>query len=163
MLNLCFGLLAGCAPSSQDLPAAQNGVIDLRRQSFNQAIALDGTWLFYWRQLFAQPDSHAKGVLVNFPYKWSDGEISGKRLPAFGYATYQLTMLLPRTSGPLRIALPDVYSAYQLYINGRLAIGNGVVTTSAEGFVPYWQHQWVDLPEHTDTLTLNLQIANYAQ
>ncbi|GAB2684626.1 hypothetical protein GCM10027037_02300 [Mucilaginibacter koreensis] len=99
---------------------------------------------------------------VNFPYKWSDGEISGKQLPAFGYATYQLKLLLPRHTGPLRISLPDVYSAYRFYINGELAVENGCVTTGPKGFVPYWQHQWVDIPGNADTLVIHLQIANYA-
>lgn len=163
LLFLLFcSIIYGCNYQKAALPTAVNGVIDLRQQSFNKEIALDGKWTFYWQQLLdPEIPEGVNGVLVNFPFKWNGATINGRKLPAFGYATYTLTVLLPKVTEPLRLAMPDVYSSYRLYINGVQAAINGQVSTSAKGFVPYWQYKAIDIPKYTDTLKIVLQIANF--
>ena len=107
-------------------PLAKHGVLDLRKQSLDQSISLSGEWKFYWKKLIIPTDT-TKGIFVSFPVKWNDLSINGKRLPAFGYATYQLTLLLPKTKDGLRIEMPDVYCAYSLFLNGKLVAENGKV------------------------------------
>lgn len=143
-------------------PIAKNGVLDLREQSFSEKIELKGQWNFYWRQLSSgKNQATVKPRLINFPSVWNNYVINGKELPAFGYATYELTVLLPKTVPPLSIAMPDSYSAYRFYINGREGAADGKVSTSAKGFVPYWQYKSVDIPPHTDTLRIMWQVANF--
>ncbi len=147
------------AAPQQD-PKAKDGIIDLRNQSFSDELPLDGEWLFYWNQLLS-PDqvSANKGEPAPFPKKWKD--IKGKNLPAFGCATYKLTVLLPKTDVPLRIAIPDVYTAYRLFLNGKPVAANGKVGKTEESSVPYWAYNAVDIPAATDTMVLVLQISNY--
>ena len=161
-LVLCCFTSYVFAKADATVPVAKNGVIDLRGQSLNHKIALNGQWIFYWNTLAdpgKQPDPN-RGKLVDFPYRWTD-KINGVRLPAFGYATYQLTILLPKTNGYLRIAMPEVYSAYRLFINGREEASNGRVSKNAEEYIPYWEYTTVEVPRYADTLNLLLQIANF--
>lgn len=158
---LCCITSYGFAATETTVPVAKNGVIDLRSQTLNQKIPLNGEWIFYWNQLINPGDlKNGSGSIVDFPYRWTD-QVNGKSLPAMGYATYSLTILLPKTDDYLRIAMPEVYSAYKLYINGYKVASNGNVSKTAEGFVPYWEIKMVEIPRGTDTLNLLLQIANF--
>ena len=162
LLWLLFFTTNSIAQYNTVLPTAVNGVLDLRQQSFNKKIVLNGEWAFYWQQLLQPRDSTlSKPEFVNFPFTWNGFILHEKKLPSFGYATFKLTVLLPKTKEHLLIGMPDVYSSYQLYINGQVVASNGKVSTSKTGFVPYWQEQIVDVPTNTDTLQLVLQIANF--
>ncbi|OKS84779.1 ATP-binding protein [Mucilaginibacter polytrichastri] len=162
LLVMHCSLALGFIPNSSNGPVAINGLLDLRKQRFDQQIPLNGKWIFYWQQLLAPGETTAsKATLVDFPFKWNGAILNRKKLPSFGYATYRLTVLLPPTTEPLRIAIPETYCAYKLYINGKQVAANGQVSTSAEGFIPYWQYQAFDVLQGTDTLKLTLQIANF--
>lgn len=142
---------------------AKKGVLDLSSGPITNKIELNGEWLFYWQQLLNPGDRPSgKPALIDFPSLWNTGyQIAGKKLPAFGYATYQLTILLPKQHGELRLSVPDMYCAYKLYVNGVPAAGNGKVSRTAEGFEPHWQYKTIDFNDKTDTLNLVLQIANF--
>jgi signal transduction histidine kinase len=163
-----FGLISCCLPlkgftNTTNLLQAKHGVIDLHNQKLNKKIPLDGEWVFYWKKLLVTPDPQNKGMIVDFPIKWDDIVINNQNLPAFGYATYQLTILLPagEKRPPLRIDMPDVYSAYRMFLNGKEVANNGHVTTSAKGFEAHWQYLAFDIPAEIDTAYLTLQISNY--
>jgi signal transduction histidine kinase/CheY-like chemotaxis protein len=162
LLLIYCGLAFGYSPGGTANISATNGVLDLRKQNFSNQIALNGQWAFYWNQLLSPQDTTPQnGVLVNFPFKWDGKVINRKVLPAFGYATYRVTVLLPKHTETLRIAMPDTYCAYKLFINGKEVADNGNVSTSAKDFVAYWQYRAIDIEPGTDTLKLNLQIANF--
>ncbi|TDO24316.1 ATP-binding protein [Pedobacter duraquae] len=158
-LCLCFNISLATAG---DLHVNQAGIMDLRGHSFSSDIPLNGTWLFSWHQLLNPKLQYIGGIPVNFPAKWTDLKLNGKKLPSFGYATYRLKVLLPKSKQALRIAMPEVYTAYELFINGNQVASNGVVTTSEKGFVPYAEYRAVDIPVGTDSLYMVLQIANFA-
>ncbi|MFA6087773.1 ATP-binding protein [Mucilaginibacter sp.] len=162
LLLLCSITAWGSASYNPPQPIAKNGVIDLRKQSLTDAIELSGQWEFYWHQLIdPQKNTTIKGELIDFPALWSNHIRNGKKLPAFGYASYKLTILLPKNTKPLRASMPDLYSAYRLFLNGKQVAENGTVSTTKKGFVPYWAYRAFDIPEGTDTLNLVLQISNF--
>ncbi|WP_183559485.1 ATP-binding protein [Mucilaginibacter sp. SP1R1] len=152
----------GASAPSHDTPVARGAVINLRNQNFNNLIDLRGEWLFNWHELIS-PGAPApgNGILVNFPELWSNEQQAGQKLPAFGYATYRLTVLLPKHTPPLRISVPDVYSAYRLFVNGQIAAENGQVSTTEHGFVPHWEYRAFDVPTGTDSLWIVWQVANF--
>lgn len=143
--------------------AAVHGVLDLRDHPIDRKIELRGYWQFYWNQFIDPIDTAGikNRLLVEFPFKWNGFKWKGKELPAFGYATYRLTILLPPRSQDLRISMPDVYSAYRLFVNNKEMASNGQISTSETGFVPHWEYKAIDLPANTDTIRLTLQIANF--
>ena len=160
---LLFTLITWNLSAKSIGPVAINGVIDLRQQSFFTGIPLNGQWEFHWNA-FLDPclTNDDRGKLVDFPYRWTDKQQDGTKHPSFGYATYQLRVLLPANADSLSMKVPDTYSAYNLYINGKLVSSNGKISTSAAGFVPYWQPKTIGIPPGKDTLQLTLHIANFA-
>jgi signal transduction histidine kinase/CheY-like chemotaxis protein len=162
LLLLCRLTTLTHAQDNANAPTAKNGIIDLRKQNLEQNIRLNGQWAFYWQQLLLPTDTNAQLTqMVNFPFTWNGAVIKGKVLPSFGYATFKLTLLLPKTTQPLRIGMPDVYSAYRLFFNGQEVATNGAVSTGAKNFVPHWHYNALDIPPNTDTLKIVLQIANF--
>lgn len=160
LISCCF--LNSCVRYGDYPPPVKNGIADLRSHNFNERTPLNGQWQFYWSQLLAPGEnSPTAPVLVDFPFKWQGYKLNGTKLPAFGYATYRLRVILPKNHEALRISIPDVYSAYRFYINDSLVASNGVVTKSKKSFVPYWQYHAADVPNNTDTLRLTLQISNF--
>lgn len=156
-------LLLYCLPiqAADHIPLAANGVLDLRQHDFKQKINLDGQWLFYWKQLVNPSDKTSKGIPVSFPSLWSNMELNGEKLPSYGYATYKLTVLLPKSKEILRMSMPDVYSSYRLYVNGTIAAQNGMVTTNEKNFQAHWQYKAFNIHPGIDTLHLVLQISNF--
>lgn len=144
-------------------PKAIGGTLDLRSETFDSSIELKGQWKFYWKQLLT-PGSSAQAAeeqLVDFPFLWNGYSLNGQELPPFGYATYTLTILLPKSPEPLSIDIPDMYTAYRLFLNKQLVAENGKVGTTKKNYSPYWQTQTVSIPSNADTLHITLQIANF--
>ncbi|MEO8886044.1 MAG: ATP-binding protein [Mucilaginibacter sp.] len=160
-LICCFVSITAIAANTTE-PIIKSGIIDLRGQDFSENINLNGQWIFYWQQLLGPNDNAPNdGVPISFPSLWNGVVINGKKLSGYGYATYKVTVLLPKTTKQLRISMPDVYSAYRLYVNGMLMAQNGTVTTSEKGFQAHWQYKAFDIPQNIDTLNLTLQISNF--
>lgn len=165
LLLLSYFKSYGSHNSIDGVPDAKNGILDLRKSPLTDIISLDGEWHFYWNQLIGPGSNHAQNQryeIVDFPFRWENYELNGKKLPSYGYATYKLTILLPKNTEPLRIIVPEMYSAYTLFINGKKVANNGRVSDNEKDFIPYWQYQTVDLSESPDTLNMVLQIANFS-
>jgi signal transduction histidine kinase/CheY-like chemotaxis protein len=158
-------LLAGClwcSLTSQATPAARKDVLDLRQANLGDDIELNGNWYFYW-QKFIDPVSTPPvgGLMISFPFAWNGYLLNGHELPSFGYASYTVTILLPKVHEPLLMAVPDVYCAYRLYLNGNLVAENGNATRGPQGFQAHWQNRAVEIPAGKDTLNLVMHVANY--
>ena len=163
LLCTFFLFVSACyAQEKGDQPTDKGGIIDLRTQSFENNIQINGKWGFYWSMLVAPEDSVTQPQqYVNFPSRWTDYKSWERKLPAFGYASYKATLLLPKDGEQLRLAMPETYTAYSLFFNGKLVATNGKVSTSSENFVPHWQYKAVDIPKDTERLVVLLQIANF--
>lgn len=170
LVQLCCILacsLYSCFPGKAQespLPVAQNGIIDLRNIQLNEtSVPLNGSWEIYWKQLLTPADTNAhRTAFTNFPVLWNKTRLNGQQLPAQGYATYRLRILLRQDSErKLAIHMPDTYCSYKLYVNGSLLAVSGNPGTSPETTVPKWLNRTEVLPL-SDTLDLLLQVANYS-
>lgn len=142
-------------------PQAINGVIDLRNYDIDKTpIALNGQWSFYWKQIIDPSQKINTTTYTQFPKRWNT--VVNSNIPAQGYASYALTVLLPHNKNELALTVPDVYTSYRLFINGKLFSYNGKVDSVAANYLPYWATQTLALHEETDTLHLVLQIANFS-
>lgn len=143
-------------------PRAENGILDLRDQTFEKGIELNGEWTFYWHELLNPGETPSKeGILVDFPFRWDGTAFQKVKFPSFGYATYTLTLFLPPSDQPFQLTIDDAYTAYRMFINGRIVAENGKVSTSPESFVPHWEPRIIDIPPGEDTLNITLQISNF--
>jgi len=85
---------------------AKNGIADLRHQNFEKELALKGEWLFAWHQLVTPADKNIFKHTIPFPGLWKDQQVNGEHLGSVGYASYGLTILLPRHHPLLAMYLP---------------------------------------------------------
>ena len=118
LLILCFQ-----TASAAGGPFAETGVLDLRDYNFSTdgPVNLSGEWNIYWNHLLLgdlerfRDDRH----LVNVPGTWNQYRRKGLPIKWKGYATYQLTILLPPGINRLGFKINDVYSSSAYYINGK--------------------------------------------
>lgn len=166
---VCFVLMVGMVFSGSvygaPAPAVQKGVLDLRHVNLaEKPLALDGEWGFFWKQLVS-PDSlgaAGKPAFVPCPALWTTLRLNGQKLPAQGYATYYLTILLPHQRPRIGLEVPDVYCAYKLYVNGVVQVQNGEPAATADKATPFWATRTIAIPPgEKDTLVLVMQIANF--
>ncbi len=141
----------------------EKGIIDLRKADLQKhPFALNGNWGFYWNQLLSPNEIKSNpGVFTYFPERWDNTQLNNTSLPAKGYATYTLKILLdPEKHKDLSIQLPDTYCSFQLFLNGQPFAAAGVPGKTKETTVEKWIEQVVSLPV-TDTLSLVFQVANF--
>ena len=164
---LLIVLTAGtCLAKEIPDPLAQKGLLDLRGRDLykNPVTSLNGEWGFFWKKLVAPDSLQAAGNPDYLPYPslWKNLSLNGQPLTSQGYATYTLTILLPRKRPRIGMEVPDVYSSYKLYINGVVQAQNGEPATTAAEATPYWATRTIALPAgESDTLVLVLQAANF--
>lgn len=159
-------LLIGCSRQADGgsplVPMARNGVLDARNVNLAaQDIKLDGTWKWYWNELRQPGQPETDVAYTAFPQLWSRSTWHHQPVPSRGYATYALTILLPAHPGPLLLELPDQYSSYQLFINGKFVARNGIPGRTEATTIPYWSTQLSTLPDSSRVLHLLLQVANF--
>ncbi|WP_158500586.1 response regulator [Spirosoma radiotolerans] len=147
---------------AQEQPLAHQGVLDLKTVDFTQqCVELAGEWKWYWHQLRLPNQPESTFEYTSLPQLWAHSTWQQKKLPGQGVATYSLRVLLPSRSVPLSLEVPDLNTAYRLFINGREAAHSGNPTTSSETTQPRWSTQLISLPATGDTITLLLQLANF--
>jgi len=162
---LASAVFTHCFAGEPPAPRVKAGVLDLREQNlFKGPAVLDGEWGFYWSKLIS-PDSLAAAGTPNyfpFPSLWKDLHLNGQSLPSQGYATYTLTVLLPKNRPRIGLEVPDVYCSYKLYINGVVQVQNGNPGRTAETSRPFWTTRTIALPPNEqDTLLVLMQVANF--
>jgi len=163
LFTLAFSLVLKKAEGFDSTGIVKNGVADLRQINVDdKPLALKGRWSFAWKKLLTPGDTVVFSNFIEFPSLWNNALVGGERLSSAGYASYGLTIFLPRDHLPLALYAPEVYSSFRLYVNGAVLAANGVPGSSKKNYMPQWSAVTVSLPEHTDTLRLILQVANFS-
>ncbi|MEO7530012.1 MAG: 7TM diverse intracellular signaling domain-containing protein, partial [Sediminibacterium sp.] len=126
-----------------------------------QSVPLGGEWAIYWKRIITPSDSTAPTAYVPFPKLWSKTFINGTALTNMGFASYTVSVLLPKHSNKLALQIPDTYTSYRLFINGEMFANSGNPDSSEEKAVPKWQQKTFALETKSDTLHIILQVANF--
>lgn len=159
----CLLLFGASGFLHAQVPVAKHGLIDLRGVDLSkQTIKLDGQWGICWQQLCEPGDTttHMTGM-TPFPRRWDDTLIGGKKITPQGYASYMLTVLLPRNRNDLALEIPDTYTNYKLFVNDKLFAQSGTPGPTKETSIPKWQQFTRELFTETDTVKLILQVSNF--
>lgn len=138
ILSLVLVLLCSHAPVLYTLlyhdltgaPPAKTASLDAEGVSPQGRIILDGEWEFFWnRLLVTEPEADgAPDFYIAVPDYWSKYQLCGEYLPAYGCASYRLTLKGLFIPQPVTVHLPDFGSAYRVFIDGRLVSESGVVS-----------------------------------
>lgn len=161
-------LVSGCTvkPSSSP-PLAKEGVIDLRGWSFldRGTINLSGEWAFFGHRLLGPAEAaHQPASAVAYatvPESWNSypeslGLRSGK-----GYATYRLKVLLTPSDRLLAVRVPNIFSAYKLWVDGKLLASEGQVGRSRSDSEASQQPRIITLEGDRSELQLTVQVSNF--
>ncbi len=167
VILLIFLLAAGCdaGGTGNDLTAAKNGVLELRDDGFGPGgmLPLDGEWVFAWHNYIMPGDTpgfSAFGEIVTIPSLWSQNTYRGKKLPSEGYASYRVVIKNLRAGQSLALRVPYMYSAYALYINGKLAAKNGILSDEASPGRPQFRYSHAFFESTESELELLIHVAN---
>lgn len=145
----------------QGPPKAKNGQLDLTGWNFSQdgSLLLEGEWDFYWKDFRDSATEGSARVTAEVPGLWNN--IPATNGSSFGYATYELQVLLPGNHPRMAVSIPDMYSAYEFEINGRVFARDGKVARDEENYIPLFNTYTKALPTISDTLNIKIRIANF--
>lgn len=150
------------------LPLAERGVLDLSNWDFASQgqVRLDGEWEFYWKQLLSPSDFETGSApkptgFIELPGAWNGYPSPEGPLPGDGYATYRLTVKLPRNAGLMAIRIPSPSTAHKVWADGELIAKNGVVGRSREEMTPQYRPLVAHFHPHGDVLHLTIQVSNF--
>ncbi len=132
---------------SAQYPRSVNGIMEFSGTKFSEqkvTITPIGDIEFYYNQwIISDHEEKNKEMIYNFPKRWTDVKVDGKRLPKSGYASYKITMLnLP--GGEITPQL-STDSSYRLYFNGQLAgvVGEPSKTEKSNDYARNYQITYV--------------------
>jgi two-component system sensor histidine kinase ChiS len=162
--------------------------LDLRKKPWGEAkeYKLDGLWHAYWGSFLNQEEilqTDIEPILFPVPGVWSDQPnkknryttyqflpsdtalptdigIQNKVLPALGFMTYHSKVLLPEDLGSVFLYIPDMPSAYKLYVNGELVSSNGEIGFFQNTEIPSFLPKVVELI-HQGELSIVIQLSNF--
>ncbi len=152
-ISLClllFTIFIGCtAKDNKSQPLVNEGYLDLTSWNFDRdgVVSLDGSWEFYWN-LFLDPVDFGSRLLkprVDLKFIQVPGQWQKSNYSAHGFATYRLLVGLSDPLPELSISLRDAGTAYDLYVDGKLAQWNGKVGTSKSESSPFFKYSSTEI------------------
>jgi len=151
-------LLIGVGTSINAQPVSQQGLLDATDFDFKTGrLPLNGDWRYFENRLTDPKEAFtSKSIFNYFPKVWNETQASGQ-----GFATYAIQVVVPTQLETLAIEIPQIYSAYQLWVNGTLTAVNGTVGRTLAETKPQWLPQTVSFTKPADTLEIVMQIANF--
>ncbi len=161
---LSFCLMASLVHADTGKPISSRGILDLREYDFyaTGSLRLNGEWVFYWQSLHRQtPSTPSEGEWINLPREWDGYNWKGQVLPADGFATFHLKIILPEGQHFLSLEIPYVYSAYVLYLDSIQIASNGRVGTNTESHISEFLPKVVNFQTVRDTVNLVMQVSNF--
>lgn len=139
LLFLLFSLLVvaiclGLRVNDTTRLSARQGVLDLRGYDLDRqpTVEFGGEWEFFWqRQLepkdFQQTMAPVPDGFLTLPGSWKGLTVAGQALDGKGFATLRLKILTDPAQSLQAIRIAQVFSAYRLWMNGRLVTESGHV------------------------------------
>jgi signal transduction histidine kinase/DNA-binding response OmpR family regulator len=147
LILICSWMFSDSSPAATRTEAV-NGILDLRTWDFENdgSIALTGDWEFFWKEFISPSPNRGNNKenqhhLMNLPRGWNGYLLDGMELPATGFASFRLKVLLKRLDKRLAFRIGETWTAYRTYVNGKEITGAGVpgdsILTTKPKFFPH--------------------------
>jgi len=127
-------------PAALNAQNVMNGKISINQSAFKNKknIRLDGNWEFYWDKIYSPEDFRNKrntglSGFFNVPMYWTS--YKNMSLPSEGKATYRVIINNCCKGKTFSITLPEIYSKYRLFINGKLIDSHGTFINKETRFL----------------------------
>lgn len=148
----------------------QKGLIDLRHWDFYRdgIVKLNGSWEFYPRQHLAPGSRKSENFpspgFTNVPTGRITSAENNMKLPAFGYGTYRVKVLLNKNNTGsdklLALSVSSVASSYGLWIDSSPAFGSNMQSGEIQNFEEGPAGKIFFFVPHSDTVTITIQYTN---
>lgn len=142
--------------------------INADARAFERIAYLDQGWELYWQKLLEPTDFQNKEIIFNtkqpFPFFWSNIEINGRNLPSDGFLTLRKKIRISQSfvGKELGLRVPEMFSAYSLFVNGDRMAANGIVSADPSVYQPQWRPLTVTFTPNGNEIEFVLQIANFS-
>lgn len=142
--------------------------INIEARDFNKISRLDQEWELYWNKLLEPADFHGKDIIFDkkqkLPFFWNKIELNSKKLSSQGVLTLKKVISIPDflIGKKFGLRVPEMFSAYKLFINGNLTAANGIVSDNPQMYQPQWMPQTITFIAYQKKIELVLQIANFS-
>jgi len=135
-----------------------NAQLDLENWNSSEFLMLNGEWEYFPNAL--KNDISGPGQMINIPHYWdSSTEYTNK---PFGFSTYKLQLIHLDPEASYAFNITDLGTAYNLYVNDRLIMYNGVVTKDEDFFVPESKSTvGIFYPDETGSAVVIVEISNF--
>lgn len=148
-------------------PEAVNGTLDLKTWDAvkDETIPLNGEWEFYFGKLLTSDDFQSAlpsgGTMQKVPEQWNHYKINRECLPAHGFATYRLKLLLPENQTNYGIKVTSIFTSARIFVDGREVLACGKPGESFETTVHecYADTAYFNTDKHE--VELIIQVANF--
>ena len=150
-----------------DCPQAINGVLLLDDESYekNSLLYLIDEWEFYQYKLLSPEDfisnTHVPDAMIHIG-QYGGFELDDPSASPYGSATYRLNIFTG--SGEQKnymLELPEIFSAYKLWINGELLAESGVIGDSKDEYRPKTVNSSVTF-RAADRIEIIIAVSNYS-
>lgn len=167
VLSIALGTSIFSTEAKRLPPQVENGVLDLSDWDFSTdgTVYINGDWAFYWQEFPSDSNNlsayERSPSYVPVPDVWNSYRINGEKLPGDGYATYHVTIHLPKKQERMALKILSMSTAYTIIANGEVVATNGIVATSAQESQGALRPQVVELPEASGVYDLYVHVSNY--
>lgn len=168
LILIFLAILTGCSNSSaiKAFPKAEQGSIDLRDWSWDRdgVVPLDGQWKFAWHPLVSMGESAQDDIedtTIMVPGTWGTMTTgSGVPLHNKGIGIYQLLIKHQQQRDMMAIRLPNISTAYELFIDGNRVVSRGYIDKLTHHIDPYQLPATVYFQAQDTQTELKLIVAN---
>ncbi len=165
ILFVGFGLFLLSLPYSEptlDTLTVLKGTLDLREHNFklNGPAELAGEIAYFYDDI-VYDDEFIEDKMASAFYVDASKPLDRTKFGGVGHGTYFFELKPPISSDLLAIELPVISSAYKLWIDGKLLVMNGRVSSNPELFRPRLLPQRVIFPAEANTVRVLIQVSNY--
>ncbi len=170
LLTALWAVLGGCSAATQStkpIPKAEQGIIDLTEWSWDEdgIVPLNGQWAFVWNNSIRGEKRGPKigGITtLTVPGTWGNLRMgNGEALRNQGYGIYRLTINHQIQDELLAVRVPNIATAYDLSINGKVVMSRGRADTDERKAFPYQLPAMVHFTASGTQTVLELAVANY--
>ncbi|MCC3374441.1 ATP-binding protein [Cohnella sp. REN36] len=157
------------SPNQPEL-LARHGVLDLSawHPERDKRIPLDGEWAFYWNRLLGPEDFALADdarpfgpTWMKVPSVWKGKRADGLVLPAYGSATYRLTLTnLPHT-GVYALKKTNIRFASAVFVNGKPLFADGQTSLNASGYRMGNTSQFGTFAADGSSVEIIVQVSNF--
>jgi diguanylate cyclase (GGDEF)-like protein len=143
---------------------AVDGNLELTSSDISEKrmLGLSGDWLFFENQFVAPNDvSNAVPQLINISSTVGWQLSHGGTDTVTGYGTYHLNVDLGPRNSDLALKIPQIETAYRLFVNDSLMASAGVISKSSKGASPEYKPTIIMLPRELERFSITVQVSNY--